>query len=452
MEASLFDFFREVVLPRSPEDQPSDRPAGERRVGYPPADDTEARERLRFAMKLQQYTGPVQAKGLEDTAFYRYNVLLSVNEVGGDPVADRTVGRGVPPRQRPSRQALAVRHADHRHSRHEARRGRAGAHQRPLGTAGRVGTRGVTLDADQSHAAPPGRWRPGAGSRRRVPALPGAARRLAGRSAARATRAPQEFIERISAYMLKAVREAKLHTSWLTTNQAYEDALTGFVERILGPAGGPKFLPAFCPFQRRVAAVGIDQLAGAGRAEARLAGRAGLLPGHRALGPQPGRSRQPPAGRLRAPRTDARGTDRTKIQPRCCASRSDGRIKMFVTTAGLQLRRELPHVFVGGDYLPLESEITVPGDVVAFARQCWRRCASSRWRRGLIAGPRSPMSGRCRSAASAGRRRASSCRRRCADRTFRNVFTGEEIRPTDSRRAGLALRRPSAPTDCPSHC
>ena len=43
-------------------------------------------------MKLQQYTGPVQAKGLEDTAFYRYNVLLSVNEVGGDP---SRIGRSV---------------------------------------------------------------------------------------------------------------------------------------------------------------------------------------------------------------------------------------------------------------------------------------------------------------------------------------------------------------------
>ena len=36
-------------------------------------------------MKLQQYTGPVHAKGLEDTSFYRYNLLLSLNEVGGDP-------------------------------------------------------------------------------------------------------------------------------------------------------------------------------------------------------------------------------------------------------------------------------------------------------------------------------------------------------------------------------
>ena len=83
MESSIFDFFREVMLPRDPDDVPAAGP--DRRGGYPPADETETAERLRFAMKFQQYTGPLQAKGLEDTAFYRHNVLLSLNEVGGDP-------------------------------------------------------------------------------------------------------------------------------------------------------------------------------------------------------------------------------------------------------------------------------------------------------------------------------------------------------------------------------
>jgi len=82
MERSLFDFFREVMLARDETGVPR---AHDRRDGYPPADADEARERLKFAMKLQQYTGPVQAKGVEDTSFYRYNLLLSLNEVGGDP-------------------------------------------------------------------------------------------------------------------------------------------------------------------------------------------------------------------------------------------------------------------------------------------------------------------------------------------------------------------------------
>ena len=109
MEASLFDFFREVMLPRSPEGTDEARP-DDRRDGYPPADADEARERLRFAMKLQQYTGPVQAKGLEDTAFYRYNLLLSLNEVGGDAERfGRAVGEFHEANAAPARRLAATR-------------------------------------------------------------------------------------------------------------------------------------------------------------------------------------------------------------------------------------------------------------------------------------------------------------------------------------------------------
>src|SRR5688500_20318714 len=89
MESSIFDIMRVVVLPCDVEVDPM---PNDRRVGYPPISQEDARERLKFAMKLQQYSGPVQAKGLEDTAFYRYNVLVSVNEVGGDPTR---LGRSV---------------------------------------------------------------------------------------------------------------------------------------------------------------------------------------------------------------------------------------------------------------------------------------------------------------------------------------------------------------------
>ena len=85
MDPTIFDFFREVVLPRDPDDPGSASTRNRRGPGYPPADGAEVAARLRFAMKFQQYTGPLQAKGLEDTAFYRYNLLLSLNEVGGDP-------------------------------------------------------------------------------------------------------------------------------------------------------------------------------------------------------------------------------------------------------------------------------------------------------------------------------------------------------------------------------
>ena len=74
MERSLFRFLRQVLLPTPPDDAQA---AQGQQSMY--------ERRLAFAMKLQQYTGPVQAKGVEDTTFYRYNVLVSMNEVGADP-------------------------------------------------------------------------------------------------------------------------------------------------------------------------------------------------------------------------------------------------------------------------------------------------------------------------------------------------------------------------------
>ncbi len=146
MEASLFDFLREVLMPR-PITDGRVQAREERRDGYPPTTAEDAKERLRFAMKFQQYTGPVHAKGLEDTAFYRYNVLLSLNEVGGD--ADR-VGRTVEAFHEANARRLsraAVRDDRDRDARHQARRGHAGADQRHLGAARRLVARGGPLAA-----------------------------------------------------------------------------------------------------------------------------------------------------------------------------------------------------------------------------------------------------------------------------------------------------------------
>ena len=132
-------------------------------------------------MKLQQYTGPVQAKGLEDTAFYRYNVLLSINEVGGDP---GRFGRSVAEFHEASAAApapLAAGDADDGDARHEARRRRAGADQCDLGAVRRVDARGRQVDAPESRAPHADRRRTGAGSQRRVPLLSGARRLLAAR-------------------------------------------------------------------------------------------------------------------------------------------------------------------------------------------------------------------------------------------------------------------------------
>ena len=171
--------------------------------------------------------------------------------------------------------------------------------------------------------------------------------------------------------MLKALKEAKVHTSWITPNTEYEDAVLQFVRAILDPAREQPFLDDFAQLQKQGGVLRHVQLAVADGAEARLARRGRHLPGQRAVGLLAGRSGQPPAGRLsRCARSICAGCssardDRLQARARRCSStREDGRIKLYISQRLLCLRRERPELFVGGSYTPLRGN----QHVAAFAR------------------------------------------------------------------------------------
>jgi (1->4)-alpha-D-glucan 1-alpha-D-glucosylmutase len=434
MESSLFDFFREVVLPRDPEDSVPP-PGEERRGGYPPADADEARERLRFAMKLQQYTGPVQAKGLEDTAFYRHNVLLSLNEVGGDP---SRFGRSI--EEFHEANAARRRHwpyemlatATHDTKLGEDVRARINAISEMPDDWGREVSRWMTLNRTH-RAIVDGEPAPERNDEYRF------YQALAGVWPLDAGAADAELIARLQQYMLKAVREAKVHTSWLTTNQAYEDALKRFIERTLGGPGAARFIAAFRPMQERLATLGaINSVAQVtlklgspgvpdfyqgtdlwdlslvdpdNRRPVDFAARERwLIDVDRVLTAEPS-TREPLVGDL-------------------LRNWRDGRIKLLLTAAGLRLRREKPQVFLEGDYLPLATEITVPASAVAFAR-----IAEGPGDAVLFVAPRLcarvsdadhpfPLGGECWKTSRL------ILPPTLRDRTFRHLMTGAELRPT----------------------
>jgi (1->4)-alpha-D-glucan 1-alpha-D-glucosylmutase len=106
----------------------------------------------------------------------------------------------------------------------------------------------------------------------------------------------------------------------------------------------------------------------------------------------------------------------------------DGRIKLFVTTRGLHLRRERPDLFVGGAYLPLAVETSVPGHAVAFARQAGDDCviaiAPRLCARMVTAERPVPLGG------DAWKTSRVLLPESLRNRTFTNIFTGEEVRPT----------------------
>jgi len=207
-----------------------------------------------FAMHFQQLTSPAMAKGLEDTAFYNYNRLVSLNEVGGDP---ETFGIGINEfhghttqrAQHWPHSLLAT--ATHDTKRGEDIRARINVLSEIPGEWRRIVTAWRDLNADKK-AVLDGQLAPDHNDEYLIYQM------LIG-AWDPATKSPEglsRFGERIANYMLKAIKEAKVHTSWTEPNSAYEEATRHFIEMLLMPSEGNAFLEGFRPFQRKLAFFG----------------------------------------------------------------------------------------------------------------------------------------------------------------------------------------------------
>jgi len=371
MESTIFDFFREVMLPRDPDDVPVF--GQERRGGYPPADAEEAAARLRFAMKFQQYTGPLQAKGLEDTAFYRYNLLLSLNEVGGDPSRF-----GLAP---PEFHALnQLRQQDW-----PCELTATATHDTKLGEDVRARINALSeIPAEWEREA--AKWmRLNKTARTIVDAEPAPDRNdeyrfyqaLLGVWPPCARAATPDLIARLQAYMVKAVKEAKRHSSWINPNEPYERALSGFVEQVLSGAESAKFLSTFLPFQQRISRCGVVNSLAQLVLKIASPGVPDFYQGAELWDlnlVDPDNRRPVDFDRRRAilDRVDevlALAPDRRGAAIAALAGDwTTGAIKALVTVAGLRLREANTEVFLEGEYLPLQVESTVDGLAIAFAR------------------------------------------------------------------------------------
>ena len=127
-----------------------------------------------------------------------------------------------------------------------------------------------------------------------------------GRWRLRAAKISRELVARMQAYMEKATHEAKVYTSWINPDAQYDAAVRQFVAAVLDDHPKNRFLAGVQPVSRTGGELGPLRRARANAAQTDLAGRARHLPGPGAVGFQPGRSGQPPAGRLRQPPEDAR--------------------------------------------------------------------------------------------------------------------------------------------------
>jgi (1->4)-alpha-D-glucan 1-alpha-D-glucosylmutase len=213
-----------------------------------------------FAMKFQQFTGPVAAKALEDTAFYRYTRLLSLNEVGGDP---RRFGTTITAFHHLNEERARlwphtmVTTATHDTKRGEDVRARINVLTEFPAEWGRRLRRWSALnrraksEVDGAPVPSPddeyllyqtlvGAWPIELLGPDEPAALP-----------------LERFRERINAYMIKAVREAKQSSNWVTPNTQYEAALSSFVHRLLDWDHFCTFLADLQAFATRIALPGM---------------------------------------------------------------------------------------------------------------------------------------------------------------------------------------------------
>ena len=236
MEESVFNFLRDILLLRFPENL-----------------EEEAREaHTHFVLKFQQTTGPMMAKGLEDTAFYIYNRLAALNEVGGEPqqfgIASMTFHERNLERQRDWPATLLATSTHDTKRSEDVRRGCSRFPRcRSFGAVSLQRWRAVNRRWKRKldEAAAPDR-------KRRISVLPNVARNMADANVRRTgTGARRRYIERIQAYMAKALKEAKVNTSWIQPNEAVGYGDERFRRQGSRPIAPKEISPIFLPVARR---------------------------------------------------------------------------------------------------------------------------------------------------------------------------------------------------------
>ena len=184
-----------------------------------------------------------------------------------------------------------------------------------------------------------------------------------------------QFRERIAAYMLKATREAKVHTSWINPEESYDAAMRDFVLQLLPDGGGGPFLDDLRAFQRRVAYYGQFNSLAQVLLKLTCPGVPDTYQGTELwdLSLVDPDNRRPVDFAKRARLlTELKRREKKGVPPLLqdlLAHWQDGRIKLYLTSKALSFRRDNPDLFLRGDYLPLHGHGPAGEHVVAYARR-----------------------------------------------------------------------------------
>jgi (1->4)-alpha-D-glucan 1-alpha-D-glucosylmutase len=357
ISASVFDFIRDVLLLRFP-----DNTSAEQKQSW-----------LDFVKRFQQITGPIMAKGVEDSAFYVYNRLVSLNEVGGSPerfgiTLEAFHGQNI--ERCKSRPLAMLATSTHDTKRSEDVRARINVLSE-IPEQWRKGVirwnrqnRKFTMMVNEKPAPDRneeyllyqtlvGTW----------PFCNPDAEEFA------------LFRTRIKEYMVKAMREAKVHSSWINPNVPYEDAVMAFIDSILTESRRNSFLHDFAAFQKLTSGCGIFNSLSQTLLKITSPGVPDFYQGNELWDfslVDPDNRRQVDFALRKQLLNELLQKETTagllKMAGELVATRSDGRIKLYLTCKALNFRQESHNLFESGSYLPLDVEGSCKDNICAFER------------------------------------------------------------------------------------
>lgn len=347
LDPTVFDFVESVLL-LHPTDNPRSR----------------ADMRCHFAMKVQQLTGPVMAKGLEDTAFYRFNRLVSLNEVGGDPAK---FGTSVEEFHRQNRARLRdwpdsmINSSTHDTKRSEDVRARISVlSERPTEWRAALNrwtrlNRKLKTKVDASLA--PHRVDEYVIYQTLIGTWP-----LDG-----IERVDETYVERMQEYIIKVAREASRFTNWVSPDERYENALRGYVGGMLNRKRSTPFLQDLQAFIDAQLDAGLLNALSQQVLKLTSPGIPDIYQGTELWDD----SLVDPDNR-RLPDFEARAEilaylDQLDLEE-FVETRRDGRLKLAVTAALLRFRREQKQLFARGEYVPVKVEGGAAEHIVAYLR------------------------------------------------------------------------------------
>ena len=355
-DASYFDFIGSVLLREDPQG----------------LSDPDRAARRHFVLKFQQVTGPVMAKGLEDTAFYRYYPLASLNEVGGEPnLFGVTLDEF---HRRSAERAKQWPYDMSATATHDTKRGED--------TRARINALSE-IPAEWREAVD--RWHEAtAAARGEMEGEPIPDRNeeylfyqtLVGtwRFEPRDGDAWQGYVDRIAQYMEKALREAKVHTSWISPNSEHDALVDRFVRTALDPAQSGAFLDDVERLSSSIADAGYTNSLAQTLVKIGSPGVPDFYQGTELwsfslVDPD---NRRPVDFDLRERLLDdlrRRENDLPALAADTLAAWPKPQVKLHLIWRALNFRRQNAELFLSGSYMPLEVAGPRSENVLAFARE-----------------------------------------------------------------------------------